>query len=125
MAVCCCKTPPDPRYVSRNSLSSRVFSIAITACLAKLANEIDLLVGEWPNLLAVDGYRADQLVFLQHRDDDQCAGPREIGQRDNGRSTLKIRRVGPKIRDLDWELGPDDCSKTTFRVRMKGYLRLF
>ena len=37
----------------RNSLSSRVFSMAVTACAAKFVTS-DLLVGERPDFLTVD-----------------------------------------------------------------------
>ena len=60
VAVCCSS-------VSRSSLSSRVFSMAMTACAAKLVHQLDLLVGERPHFLAVDGDGADQLAVLQHR----------------------------------------------------------
>ena len=41
VAVCCCSD-------SRSSLSSRVFSIAMTAWSAKFCDQLDLLVGERP-----------------------------------------------------------------------------
>jgi hypothetical protein len=47
VAVCCWSD-------SRSSLSSRVFSIAMTACLpGEILDQFDLLVGERPHLLAV------------------------------------------------------------------------
>ena len=48
------------RIVVRSSLSSRVFSIAITAWAAKFCHQLDLLVGEGAHLLAVDRDGADQ-----------------------------------------------------------------
>ena len=47
VAVCCCSD-------SRSSLSSRVFSMAMTAWAAKFVDQLDLLVGERAHLLAVD-----------------------------------------------------------------------
>ena len=44
VAVCCSSD-------CRNSLSSRVFSMAMTACAAKFVHQIDLLIGERPNFL--------------------------------------------------------------------------
>ena len=41
--------------------------MAMTAWSAKFAHQLDLLVGERANLLAVDGDRADQLIVLEHR----------------------------------------------------------
>src|SRR5262245_4413526 len=62
VAVCCCRD-------SRSSLSRRAFSMAI-GLLGKIADQLDLLVGERSDLLAVDGDRADQLVFLKHGHSD-------------------------------------------------------
>jgi hypothetical protein len=36
--------------------------------IRKIRDQLDLLVGKWANLLAVDGDRADQFAFLEHRD---------------------------------------------------------
>ena len=66
VAVCCCSD-------SRSSLSSRVFSMAMTAWAAKFCDQLDLLVGERTHLLAVDDDRADQLVVLEHRHDQKRA----------------------------------------------------
>ena len=67
VAVCCCSD-------SRSSLSRRVFSMAMTAWLGEIRDQLDLLVGERPDLLAIDGDRADQLVVLEHRDTRSRAG---------------------------------------------------
>ena len=55
------------RVLPRSSLSSRVFSIAMTAWSAKFCDQLDLLVGERADLLAIDDDDADQLVVLEHR----------------------------------------------------------
>ena len=60
VAVCCCSD-------LRSSLSSRVFSMAMTAWSAKCLDQLDLLVGERAHLLAVDGDDSDQFVLLEHR----------------------------------------------------------
>ena len=73
VAVCCCSD-------SRSSLSRRVFSMAMTAWAAKFCDQLDLLVGERPDLLAVDGDRADQLVLLEHRHSEQGAGAGSIDE---------------------------------------------
>src|SRR5512132_1483990 len=59
VAVCCCND-------SRSSLSRRVFSMAMTAWLAKLVNSSICLSVKGAYLLAIDGDRADQLVILKH-----------------------------------------------------------
>ena len=60
VAVCCCSN-------SRSSLSSRVFSMAMTAWLAKLVTSAICLSVKGTNLLAVYGERTDQFVLRQHR----------------------------------------------------------
>ena len=49
--------------------------MAMTAWAAKFCDQLDLLVGERPDLLAVDRDRADQLVLLEHRHDEHGAKP--------------------------------------------------
>ena len=71
VAVCCCSN-------SRSSLSRRVFSMAMTAWCGEILDQLDLLVGERPDLLAVDGDDADQLVVLEHRHDEQCADAGDV-----------------------------------------------
>ena len=85
----------------RSSLSSRVFSMAMTAWAAKFWTKLDLLVGERPNLLAVDGNRADQLALLEHRHDEQCA---DAGKFDGSNVQLE-RGQGNPDRHLSHQLG--------------------
>jgi hypothetical protein len=42
----------------------------------KVREQIDLLVAERADLLAIDGDSADQLVLLEHRDDDETTSAR-------------------------------------------------
>ena len=76
VAVCCCSN-------SRSSLSSRVFSMAMTAWAAKFCDQLDLLVGERANLLAIDDDHADQLIVLEHRHRQNGPGAAEVGERDD------------------------------------------
>ena len=83
VAVCCCSD-------SRSSLSSRVFSIAMTACAAKFLHQLDLLFGERPHLLAVDADCADQFVVLEHRHGDEGAGTADVSERSDRRVTIEV-----------------------------------
>ena len=67
VAVCCCSD-------SRNSLSSRVFSMAMTACAGEVLDELDVPIGERSDFLAVDDDPTDQLVVLEHGHEQ--SGPR-------------------------------------------------
>ena len=87
VAVCCSSD-------SRNSVSSRVFSMAITACAAKLVHQFDLLLGEGPDFLTINRDRADKLVVLHHRHDENRARARRLDQPDDGRLALEIGFFG-------------------------------
>ena len=71
VAVCCCSN-------SRSSLSSRVFSIAMTAWARKVLHKLDLFVGERANLLTINSKHTDQLVLLKHRDDEKRSCARDF-----------------------------------------------
>ena len=75
VAVCCSSDSVRSSVRWRSSLSSRVFSMAMTACAAKFCHQLDLLVGERSHLLAVDGNGANQIAFLEHRHDHQRPVP--------------------------------------------------
>ena len=77
VAVCCSSD-------CRNSLSSRVFSMAMTAWAAGL-NQFDLLVGKGEDFLAVDHDGTDQFPILQHRDPDYGTRPTILGGRSRTR----------------------------------------
>ena len=59
----------------------------------EIGDQLDLLVGEWPDLLAVDADRADQLVLLEHRHDEQGAGAAEVDDGDRQRIALEVGRI--------------------------------
>ena len=82
----------------------------------EVLDQLDLLVGERPHLLAVDGDGADQLVLLEHRHDEQRARARGDRQRDE-RGWRRDRRLPPDV----GECGPPAWSTVT---RPSGMLRV-
>ena len=54
VAVCCSSASLRSSVRWRSSLSSRVFSMAMTACAAKFCHQLDLLVGERADFLTVE-----------------------------------------------------------------------
>ena len=66
VAVCCSSASLRSSVRWRSSLSRRVFSMAMTAWRGEILNQLDLLVGEWADLLPVNSDGADQPVFLEH-----------------------------------------------------------
>ena len=51
----------------------------------EVLHQLDLLVGERPDLLAVDDDGADQLVVLEHRHDEQRPRAAELDRGDGSR----------------------------------------
>ena len=95
----------------RSSLSRRAFSIAMTAWLAKFCDQLDLLVGERPDLLAIDADRADQLALLEHRHDEKRC-ERRRGRRERRRwIAFDVGLLRRQIVDVDDLLRPDDVTK--------------
>ncbi len=93
VAVCCCSD-------CRNSLSSRAFSMAMTAWAAKFVHQLDLLVGEGANFLTEDGDGADQRVILEHRHGNKSSRAAKFDRRGSV-DPRQRSRIGRKIDDMD------------------------
>ena len=90
MAVCCCRR-------SLRSSSEQSGVLDGDDCLAgEILDQLDLLVGEWAHLLAVDADRSDKLVFLKHGNAQECASAPE-----NNKRMLMVRRIGGNVSDMD------------------------
>ena len=63
----------------------------------KILDQLDLLVGERLHLLAIDRDDADQLVFLQHRHNHECAGTGKFGYLNSVRRTGEISRAASHV----------------------------
>ena len=77
--------------------------------------QIDLLVGEPSDLLAINGEHADHFAVLQHRHADQGAGSRKL-DRCNAQFVAERRR-GPDIVDLIHLFGIDNFAESNVRPR--------
>ena len=102
VAVCCCSD-------SRSSLSSRVFSMAMTACVGEVLDQLDLLVGEGTDLLPVDADYADQFVVLEHRHGEEGAGTPEVSERSDCRIAIEVGLGRSQIIDMHYL----PCSRDT------------
>ena len=60
----------------------------------EVLHQLDLLVGERPHLLAVDGERADQLVFLEHRHQEEATNPAAASTLEVGAGRFDPRHAG-------------------------------
>src|SRR5262245_62786752 len=82
----------------------------------KIVHQLDMLVGEGANLLAVDADRADQVIVLQHRHDDDCTRTTEISEGGSCRIVLEVRRLCLKIFNVHHLLRPDDFGMAASRM---------
>ena len=105
---------------SRSSLSSRVFSIAITAWLAKLLNKRNLLFVERQNFQTVNSNSADEFVVLDHRNDDNRASARHVCELQRGGIAQKIGRTGTEVVDVSKLFCLNHLCKRSDRMRPKA-----
>src|SRR5262249_1625501 len=78
----------------------------------EVLDQFDLLVREWPYLLAVDDDRADKVVLLQHRCNEQRASAPQVDNGNRHWGALEVRRQRPSVADVDDLLRPDDLGMT-------------
>ena len=86
--------------------------MAITAWAAKFCHQLDLLVGERPHLLAVDGDDADQLVVLEHRNDKQRSGAAESLTSVARRIAIDVGLIGSQIGNVHDLFGRAGCGQS-------------
>ena len=87
VAVCCSSDSERSSVRSRSSFSSRVFSMAMTACAAKFLNQCDLLLSERSGLHAANQDCPDRISFAQQRSG-------------KGRSMPVLSRIDRSLRKL-------------------------
>ena len=93
MAVCCCKRFAQLVEQARvldgdDGLGGEIF------------DQLDLLVGERPYLLAIDAEAANQFVLLQHRNEKQGPSAGEFGKRNRCWLALDICLVMSHIGNM-------------------------
>src|SRR5262249_9415703 len=76
----------------------------------EVLDQLDLLVRERADLLAIDADRADQLILLDHRGDKERAGTGEVDESNNQRIAFAVRRHRPKVVDVHDLPGPEHLS---------------
>src|ERR1700704_2914484 len=82
------------------SLSNRPFSMAMTACRAKLVTSSICLSGERTDFLAVNADDADQLIVLEHRDAENSAITAERDRSDHKWIALDVSLRSRNVGDL-------------------------
>ena len=71
--------------------------MAMTAWSAKLLNQLDLLVGERTDLLAIDGDGADELILLEHGHENQCVDAGDIDCGNSQWMAVEIRLIFSQV----------------------------
>ena len=109
VAVCCCSDSPQlveqPRVLDGDD-----------GLAGEARQQLDLLVGERPHLLAIDGDRADQLVSLSiGTSEDACGRPQARPTR-RARIALDIGRVGGEVGDVNDLLVCSDAPEAAIRA---------
>src|SRR5262249_37260022 len=84
--------------------------------------QLDLLVGERLNSLAIDGDRVEQRIFLAHRHGDGRASAAEVGESDQPRIALEIWRHRSDVIDVDRLLGPANLSLAAFGMNAEWHV---
>src|SRR5262249_39218662 len=85
----------------------------------EVLHQIDLFVAEWSDLLAIDDDRADKVVLLQHRCDEQRASARQVGNGNRRWGALEVSRRRPSVAYVDDLLRPDDVGMSGPRIGAK------
>ena len=101
VAVCCSNASLRVAVRWRSSLSSRVFSMAMTAWSAKFVTSSICFSAERANLLAIDDDAADQLALLDHRHQQHCPRPSAVDQGDDTRLAFDVCRFCSEIGNMN------------------------
>ena len=101
VAVCCCsdfaQLVEQPRVLDGDD-----------GLGGEVRDQLDLLVSERPDLLAVDADDADQAIVLEHRHDQDRSSATEISRRRQRGIALEIRRTRPHVGNLGELFRPGD-----------------
>src|SRR5215469_16400726 len=112
VAVCCCND-------SRSSSSRRVFSMAMTAWLAKLVSNVICASVNGRTFLTIDDDHSNQFIVLEHRHSDKGPDPTEFDGFDDRRVAFGIRLCRCQVGDVDSPLSFNCLAKTGPRRGLK------
>src|SRR5262249_22942574 len=84
---------------------------------SEIRYQLDLLVSERANLLAIDADGADQLVLLKHRHREERPEAAKLHGSYEDRLTLDVSRIGHGIRDMNRLPGRGNAAQPSSRTR--------
>ena len=83
----------------------------------EVLHQLDLLVGEGANFLAVDGERANQFVLLQHGDSQKCPHATKFDGCNGGWvASVGVALLRCGIGDVNDPLGSQHATRHSFRI---------
>ena len=94
VAVCCCRD--SAQFAEEPCVLDRDHGLR-----GEVLYQLDLLVGERPDLLAIDRDRADQLLVLEHGNQQQRAGAADVGGGATLPISLNVGLLCPDIGNVD------------------------
>ena len=101
----------------RSSLSSRVFSMAMTAWAAKFLTSSICLSVKGRTSWRYSDERTDQFILLQHRDGQKCPyAPKLDGCNVCWIALFNVGRVCSKIGDVNHRFGRHHATDSDFRI---------
>ena len=106
----------------RNSLSSREFSIAITAWLAKLFNSAICFSLNGATSRRSDSDGADQFAVLEHRNDENGARARKVDEVPGWRVGVGVKLGGAEIGRVRKLPGPHQLAEYAVRSARENFL---
>ena len=88
-------------------------------CLrGEVRNQLNLLVGERPHFLAVDGDRSNQLALFEHRNAEKGAGAASVHKTNEGWRTFEVGLLRPEVGDVNDLPRASDTPKRELRARV-------
>ena len=91
----------------------------------EILQQRDLLVGEWPNLLAEDGDGTEQVSILAERDNELTARAAEISNGSATRIPGSIGVIVGDVRDMHHIFALDDPCRASPGPRSEGFPQIF
>src|SRR5262249_53119266 len=79
--------------------------------LGEITYQLDLLVGEWPHVLAINADDAYHLTFAEHRHAEQCSYASYLDDGNCQRVTVEITSLLPIIGNVDGLAGLRDAGQ--------------
>src|SRR6516164_1270017 len=90
----------------------------------EVLDQLDLFVGEWPHLGAVDENRADEIIVLEHGDAEDGSPAENVDEFLKWLYALEIRQIFCRVCDMNKLLCLSKASQRCLRVKMEDLLGL-